>query len=41
MSDTPKFEVVDRRKMKADEEKESGRSCEQPAPPEKPRARIG
>jgi len=36
MSDTPKFEVIDRRKMKADEEKESGHSApkapEQAAP---------
>ena len=32
MSDTPKFEVIDRRKIKAEEEKESGAS----APAEKP-----
>jgi Domain of unknown function (DUF1844) len=34
MSDTPKFEVIDRRKMKAEEEKDSGR----PAPQEKAKA---
>lgn len=34
MSETPKFEVIDRRKMKAEEEKESGA----PAPAEKPAA---
>jgi hypothetical protein len=33
MSDTPKFEVIDRRKMKADEERESGHSA--PREPEK------
>jgi hypothetical protein len=35
MSDTPKFEVIDRRKMKAEEEKESrqGASPAAPAPP--------
>lgn len=33
MSDTPKFEVIDRRKMKAEEEKGSGEAA---APPEKP-----
>jgi hypothetical protein len=38
MSDTPKFEVVDRRKMKAEEEKVSGESAVQTAPPEKPAA---
>ena len=27
MSDTPKFEVIDRRKMKAEEEKGSGESA--------------
>ena len=36
MSDTPKFEVIDRRKMKAEEEKESGGAAAQPAAPEKP-----
>jgi hypothetical protein len=36
MSDTPKFEVIDRRKMKAEEEKGSGESAAQPAAPEKP-----
>jgi hypothetical protein len=36
MSDTPKFEVVDRRKMKAEEEKVSGGAAAQTAPPEKP-----
>lgn len=38
MSDTPKFEVIDRRKMKADEEKVSGEAAAQAAPPEKPAA---
>jgi hypothetical protein len=38
MSDTPKFEVVDRRKMKAEEEKVSGEAAVQTAPPEKPAA---
>jgi len=38
MSDTPKFEVIDRRKMKADEEKVSGAAATQTAPPEKPAA---
>lgn len=38
MSDTPKFEVIDRRKMKAEEEKESGApALEQPSA-EKPAA---
>ena len=36
MSDTPKFEVIDRRKMKAEEEKGSGEAAAQPAQPEKP-----
>jgi hypothetical protein len=36
MSDTPKFEVIDRRKMKAEEEKVSGEAAAQIAPPEKP-----
>jgi hypothetical protein len=36
MSDTPKFEVVDRRKMKAEEEKVSGGAAAQTTPPEKP-----
>jgi hypothetical protein len=36
MSDTPKFEVIDRRKMKAEEEKGSGEAAAQPAAPEKP-----
>ncbi len=36
MSDTPKFEVIDRRKMKADEEKESGATATQTAPAEQP-----
>jgi hypothetical protein len=35
MSDTPKFEVIDRRKMKAEEEKVSGGAAAQTAPPEK------
>jgi hypothetical protein len=35
MSDTPKFEVIDRRKMKAEEEKDTGHTPEQkPAPSE-------
>lgn len=38
MSDTPKFEVIDRRKIKAEEEKESGPAAAQPAQPEKPAA---
>ena len=41
MSDTPKFEVIDRRKMKADEEKGSGETAAQtaqPTHPEKPAA---
>jgi Domain of unknown function (DUF1844) len=38
MSDTPKFEVVDRRKMKAEEEKVSGEGVAQTAPSEKPAA---
>jgi len=38
MSDTPKFEVIDRRKIKAEEEKESGESAAQTAQPEKPGA---
>jgi len=38
MSDTPKFEVVDRRKMKAEEEKVSGEAAAQAAAPEKPAA---
>jgi len=38
MSDTPKFEVIDRRKMKAEEEKVSGEAAAQTAPPEKPAA---
>ena len=37
MSDTPKFEVIDRRKIKAEEEKESG-AATPPAQPEKPAA---
>ncbi|MGA3335287.1 MAG: DUF1844 domain-containing protein [Terracidiphilus sp.] len=43
MNDTPKFEVIDRRKIKAEEEKESGQTVAQspaqpaqPAPPEPP-----
>jgi hypothetical protein len=36
MSDTPKFEVIDRRKMKAEEERESGATATEAAPPEKP-----
>jgi len=32
MSETPKFEVIDRRKMKAEEEKESGQTPAPPAP---------
>jgi Domain of unknown function (DUF1844) len=36
MSDTPKFEVIDRRKMKAEEEKGSGEATAQTALPEKP-----
>jgi hypothetical protein len=38
MSDTPKFEVIDRRKMKAEEEKGSGEAAAQTAQPEKPAA---
>jgi hypothetical protein len=38
MSDTPKFEVIDRRKMKAEEEKGSGEVAAQPTQPEKPAA---
>jgi hypothetical protein len=38
MSDTPKFEVVDRRKMKAEEEKVSEGAAAQTAHPEKPAA---
>jgi hypothetical protein len=38
MSDTPKFEVIDRRKMKAEEEKESGATATQTAPAEQPTA---
>jgi hypothetical protein len=38
MSDTPKFEVIDRRKMKAEEEKVSGGAAAPTAPPEKPAA---
>jgi hypothetical protein len=38
MSDTPKFEVIDRRKMKAEEEKVSGEAAAQTPPPEKPAA---
>lgn len=34
MSDTPKFEVIDRRKMKAEEEKEGRQPAAPPAPPE-------
>jgi len=34
MSDTPKFEVIDRRKLKADEEKEGRQTAEAAAPPE-------
>jgi hypothetical protein len=33
MSDTPKFEVIDRRKRKAEEEQESGQAKAPPAPP--------
>jgi hypothetical protein len=33
MSEPPKFEVIDRRKMKAEEEKESGQTSAPPAPP--------
>jgi hypothetical protein len=36
MSDTPKFEVIDRRKMKAEEEKVSGEAAAQPVPPAAP-----
>jgi hypothetical protein len=38
MSDTPKFEVIDRRKIKAEEEKESGDGAAQTAQAEKPAA---
>ncbi|MGD0480068.1 MAG: DUF1844 domain-containing protein [Terracidiphilus sp.] len=38
MSDTPKFEVIDRRKMKAEEEKVSGEAAAQTVQPEKPAA---
>ncbi len=33
MSEPPKFEVIDRRKMKAEDEKESGQAPAPPAPP--------
>ena len=33
MSDTPKFEVIDRRKMKAEEEQESRAASAAAAPP--------
>ena len=33
MSEPPKFEVIDRRKIKAEEEKESRQEPAQPAPP--------
>jgi hypothetical protein len=36
MSEPPKFEVIDRRKMKAEEEKESGQAPAPPAPPTPP-----
>jgi len=37
MNDTPKFEVIDRRKIKAEEEKESGQTVAQsPAQPAQP-----
>lgn len=36
MSDTPKFEVIDRRKMKAEEEKECGATATSSQPAEKP-----
>jgi hypothetical protein len=36
MSETPKFEVIDRRKMKADEEKESGHSTPKEPEPAAP-----
>ncbi len=36
MSEPPKFEVIDRRKMKAEEEKESGQTPATPAPPTPP-----
>jgi len=39
MSDTPKFEVIDRRKIKAEEERESG-AATPPAQPEKPAAPV-
>jgi hypothetical protein len=38
MSDTPKFEVIDRRKIKAEEEKESGGTAAPAASVEKPAA---
>lgn len=38
MSDTPKFEVIDRRKMKAEEERVSGEAEAQTASPQKPAA---
>jgi hypothetical protein len=38
MSDTPKFEVIDRRKMKAEEEKESGHSTPKEPEPAAPAA---
>jgi hypothetical protein len=38
MSDTPKFEVIDRRKMKAEEEKVSGGAATQTTQPETPAA---
>ena len=41
MSDTPKFEVIDRRKMKADEERESAPQPEEPAPQAQEEPRPG
>jgi hypothetical protein len=41
MSDTPKFEVIDRRRMKAEEEQESQKPAEQETPSEAPAAPGG
>lgn len=41
MSDTPKFEVIDRRRMKAEEEQDSHKPLEPAAPTETPAASSG
>lgn len=40
MSDTPKFEVIDRRKLKAQEEQDAGASPEPETPPSPPEAQA-